>query len=105
MRAGDLDQRAKIQALESGQDALGQPFNTWLDIAEVWCAFEPLTGREYLAAGAMVSAVEVRVRMRYRPGINSSMRVIHDGETYGIGAVIHVKSARQELQLMCKRVG
>ena len=52
----------------------------------------------------MVSAVETRIRLRYRPGVVSSMRVIHGDTVYGIEAVIHVKSARRELQLMCKAV-
>ena len=88
MNAGKLDQRVTLQALSGGVDEIG----------------EPLAGREYIAAGAMVSAVETRIRLRYRPGVVSSMRVIHGDTVYGIEAVIHVKSARRELQLMCKAV-
>jgi SPP1 family predicted phage head-tail adaptor len=105
MNAGKLDQRVTLQALSGGVDEIGQPLpDTWTDVATVWAAVEPLAGREYIAAGAMVSAVETRIRLRYRPGVVSSMRVIHGDTVYGIEAVIHVKSARRELQLMCKAV-
>ena len=76
-----------------------------MPVATVWAAVEPLTGREFLSAGAMASATEARIRMRYMPGIVSTMRVIHGADTYGIQAVIHIKSARRELQLMVKRTG
>ena len=78
MKSGDLDQRVTIQALSGGVDAIGQPLpDSWADVVTVWAAVEPLTGREYLAAGAMVSAVEARIRIRYRPGVTPAMRVLH----------------------------
>ena len=103
MKAGKLDQRVILQALQGGVDMLGQPLpDEWADVATLWAEVSPLTGREYLAAGALVSAVETRIRLRYRPGVTSAMRVVHGADVYGIQSVIHVKSARQELQLMCK---
>lgn len=48
------------------------------------------------------SEVTTRIRMRYRPGITSADRVIHEGTTYGITSVIDYKSANRELVLMCK---
>ena len=102
MKSGTLDQRIVLQAPQSGFDPIGQPLEGWEDFATVWAQVSPLQGREYLAAGALVSAVETRIRLRYRPGVTSAMRVLHGSDVYGIEAVIHVKSARQELQLMCK---
>jgi hypothetical protein len=32
------------------------------------------------------------------------MRVLHGQDVYGVQAVIHIKSARAELQLMCRLV-
>lgn len=105
MRAGTLDQRIVIERLEQGQDALGQPINAWVPVFTVWAAVEPLQGREYIAAQAVQSEVEARIRMRYRPGVTAAMRVKHGADLYGITAVIHVKSAKQELQLMCSSTG
>ena len=105
MRAGDLDQRVTLQRREEGEDEAGQPYSGWVDVASYWAAVEPLRGREYLAAQAIATETTTRIRMRYVPGIDSAMRVQHGADTYGIDACIHVKSARQELQLMCKRVG
>ena len=104
MRAGKLDQRVTLEQLVEGQDEAGQPFEDWLPVFDAWAAVEPLQGREYMAAMAVVAEVTVRIRLRYVPGVDSTMRVKHGADTYGIQSVIHVKSAQRELQLMCRRV-
>ena len=105
MRAGQLDQRIVIERLVEGYDELGQPINDWLPIVTTWAAVEPLVGREYLAAAALVSEVTARVRMRFRPGITAADRIVHDGKVYGITSVADVHSSRRELVLMCRAIG
>lgn len=105
MKAGALDQRIVIERLVEGYDELGQPINTWLPIVTTWAAVTPLVGREYIAAGALLSEVTARVRMRYRPGITAADRVIHGGKVYGITSVADVHSSRRELQLQCRAIG
>lgn len=102
MKAGDLDQRVKIERLVEGVDEIGQPVTDWLPIVSTWAAVEPLTGREYLAAAAIQSEVTTRVRLRYRPGITSADRVAHEGRIYGITSVIDYRSDHRELVLMCR---
>lgn len=85
-------------------DKYGQPIYEWVPHHVTWAAVEPLQGREYMAAMAVVAEVTLRIRLRYVPGIDSTMRVKHGADTYGIQSVIHVKSAQRELQLMCRRV-
>jgi SPP1 family predicted phage head-tail adaptor len=105
MKAGALDQRIVIERLVEGYDELGQPINTWLPIVQTWAHVQPLVGREYIAAGALLSEVTARVRMRYRPGITAADRVIHNGKVYGITSVADVHSSRRELQLQCRAIG
>lgn len=105
MRAGQMDQRVTIEALQDGKDDYGQPINDWATYITCWAAVEPLQGREYLAAMQLQSETTIRVRLRYRPGVTSSMRVNHGGKLYGITSVIHVRSGARELQLMCRKSG
>ncbi|ART52038.1 head-tail adaptor protein [Acidovorax carolinensis] len=105
MRAGDLDQRVTVERLQGGFDELGQPIESWAPLFTCWAAVEPLVGREYLAAAALVAEVTARIRMRYRPGITAADRVIHDGKVYGITSVADVHSSRRELVLMCRAIG
>ena len=102
MKAGALDQRIVIERLVEGYDELGQPINDWLPIVTTWAHVEPLTGREFIAAQAAVSEITARVRLRYRPGITTADRIVHDGTTYGVTSVADVHSSRRELVLMCR---
>ena len=106
MKAGQLDQRVTVERLQGGVDELGQPLpDTWAHLFDCWAAVEPLQGREYLAAAALVSEVTARIRMRYRPWMTSQDRVIHNGAVYQIQSVIDVRSEHRELHLMCRAVG
>ena len=103
MRAGDLDQRISVERLSGGVDELGQPLpDTWAPLFTCWAAVAPLTGREFIAAAAAVSEVTAKIRLRYRPGVLGTDRVIHGSTTYGIEAAIDVRSGNRELHLMCK---
>ena len=102
MKAGQLDQRVTVERYTSTEDELGQPIEAWAPLFTCWAAVEPLTGREYLAAQAAVSEVTAKIRMRFRPWMTNTDRVIHNGTTYGIQSVIDVRSEHRELHLMCK---
>jgi SPP1 family predicted phage head-tail adaptor len=104
--AGALSERVTLQTMAGGVDAIGQPLpDNWADVCTVWAQVAPLAGREFLAAAAIATEVTARITMRYRPGVTAAMRVVHGADLYNITAVIHVKSARQEIQLMCRLVG
>ena len=106
MKAGDLDQRIRVERQQGGFDELGQPLpDTWAPLFTCWAAVEPLTGREYLAEQDKVSEVTARIRMRFRPWMTAEDRVIHNGTIYQIESLIDVRSDHRELVLMCKAVG
>lgn len=102
MKAGDLTQRVTVERFTTTTDSWGQPIETWAPLFTCWASVEPLVGREYIAAQAAQSEVTARIRMRYRPGLTSQDRVIHEGSTYGIESVIDYRSQHRELVLMCK---
>lgn len=100
--AGDLRERITLQARAAGQDSLGAPNGAWADVATVWAKAEPLTGREYFAAGQMQAATDVRFTIRYRADVVETMRVVWRGEPHEmVSPPINVDGARDVLQLMC----
>lgn len=102
MNPGQLTERVTLQRQQTGQDELGQLYNTWTTLFTTWAAVEPLAGREYFAAGGAQSEVTTKVKLRYRPGIKSADRLIHEGTVYNIQSVINYKSANRDLVLMCR---
>ena len=104
MKAGELDQRVTLQRREQGEDEAGQPFDAWVNVATVWAAVRPLRANDLIRADALTNIMDVKVTLRYRPGITSAMKVTHGADTYRIESVVDVKSGRRELELLCKRV-
>lgn len=101
INAGRLSQRVTLQQRTAGVDALGQELTTWSDVATLWAEVQPLRGREYFAAGQLQSAVDVRVRIRWRAGVVPTMRVVWRGEPMEIVSVIEPDAAKVSLELMC----
>ena len=103
MRAGKLNKKVTIEALISTTSTDGGSKQSWQPVAQdVWAAIEPLRGREWFEAGATQSEVDHRIRMRYRGGVDSSMRVVHKKRVFDVQYVIDIKSEQRELHLMCK---
>ena len=102
MQAGKLRRRIEIQRRTATQDDYGQPLTTWTTEITTQAEFEPLNGRELVAAQAVQSEVTHTVTIRYRAGISPSMRVVHRGILYGIEAVVPDQtSGVRYLTLMC----
>lgn len=90
-----------IQHLDTVDGPSGEPSSTWLDLVTLWAKIDDMTGRQYIAASATQNPVITRIRIRYRPGITPSMRVIEGADIYDIDAVLG--QDRRWLDLMCTR--
>ena len=102
MRAGDLRHRIRFQKLVSGMDPeTMEPIEaSWVDVATLWAAITPLSGREFTQTKASQSEVVGRIVIRYRSDIRAAMRCIHGDRIYNIQAVLpDPKSGREYLTL------
>ena len=106
LKAGNLRHRIALQRKQQTQNPqTGAMVTTWVTEATVPAAVEPLSAREFVAAQAVQSNVSVRITVRYRPGITSAMRLLHDGKVYGITGVLADKdSGREYLTLPCSEL-
>lgn len=105
MKAGALRQRITLQAMTPTQDPVtGEITTAWADFAaDVPAEVVPLSGREFIAAAATQAEVSARVTIRYLAGVLPSMRMLFDGQTYAIAAVLPDPTARKHLTLMVSR--
>jgi SPP1 family predicted phage head-tail adaptor len=107
MSSADYRHRVTLQQKGQMVDDEGFPNNdAWVDVATVWAAVEPQTLRahEFASAGANYVEKIVRVRIRYRPGVTESMRVVYNGRIFRIEAVVDEQERHRELQLYCREV-
>ena len=86
LKAGILRHRVSIQEKVNTQDQeTGEIIQGWVTIAgmeSVPVAIKSLSVRELTAAQAVQSELSVKIIMRYRAGLNASMRIIHKDKVY-----------------------
>ena len=104
MKAGPLRQRVTIQEKSASQNTYGEEVITWTDLATVWAAVEPLTGREFLEGKQITAEVSTRIRIRYRSGITPEMRVEFGSIVYDIHSIIHLEEREREIHLICQEI-
>lgn len=83
--AGRLRFRIKIQRKVVEMDSNGAQVEIWQDIPgleSVPAENAPLSAREFLSAAAVQSEIRGRIRIRYRTGLDATMRAICQGMVY-----------------------
>lgn len=104
MRVGQLKHRVTVKYLNSGQDDIGQPVQTWSDLASIWADIRHLNGSESIRADADSSIVKASIRIRRRTDVTPAMRVYHGSTIYEIKAVLPDEQSRERLDLSCERI-
>lgn len=103
MRAGLLRQRITIQKRISARNDYGEDIPGWADVVPLWGSVEPFTGSERWAQGLNVRVADrmTRIKIRYYPGLDETMRVSWSGQYLNIERIINIYSRDQELILLC----
>ena len=104
LAAGRLNQRVTLQAKTVVRDGMGNEVVSWSDVAAVRAAVEPMRGREYVSLRAAQSDITTRITLRYKAGLTTAMRVLHDGAIYDVREIINPRSRNESLELMCVAV-
>lgn len=103
--AGQLDQRVQFQQRAAGTNGLREANGAWAALwSPVWAKVEPLTGRDFLAAGALQHAVTTRFVIRHRAGIvnNEALRLVwlKTGEPFEIVSALPVDGGTEWIEIM-----
>jgi len=110
IEAGRLRHRVRIEqsvlVVDSNGDAIqdpntGETTNEWVEVATVWAAIEPISGREFIQSQSTQSQITARIVIRFREGINAAMRLVHvrrnmADTTYNIHALLADKESGLE---------
>ncbi|CRK80308.1 phage head closure protein [Neobacillus massiliamazoniensis] len=87
---------------EKDVDEAGQPLDEWIPVAETWADIFQLRGRELFSAQQVNAEVTTRITIRYRTGIDRTMKAVYEGKVFEFLYVIDKDYAKKELQIMCK---
>lgn len=102
LASGSLRHKVQLQQPVVAQDPnTGEMETTWQTIATPWAEIVPMSAREFVAAAAEQSEVRGRIVIRYRDGVDATMRVVHRAKWYAIHGVLEDKvSGLEYLTLM-----
>ena len=103
MQAGKLNKRITIQQYSETIDDYGYSVKKWADLITVWAHVKNVNGKEFIKSNVALSEVSTSIRIRKRQGLDSSMRVIFNDNTYQIVAVLPDEETNDFLDLACKR--
>ena len=103
MRAGDLRHLITLQSPEYTQDDItGEMTPSWVEVAKIWASVEPVSVNQFVSAATNQSKVSARIVIRYRKGIDPTMRILHRDKIYNIEGVLADKvSGLEYLTLPC----
>ena len=105
---GKMRHRITFQSFSGAVDTFGDPLqgseDQWNDVATVWAAIDPVSGREFYAAEQSQSEVTHKIRCRYRPGLTTAMRIKLGNRLFQIVSIINWEERGESLLLMCKEL-
>jgi SPP1 family predicted phage head-tail adaptor len=86
--AGDLWTRITIEQPTASANQVGEPTLTWSTFATVWADVQSLSSRETERYAETVGFMTHRVRIRYRSGLTSAMRIVYRNRVLEIGQIL-----------------
>jgi len=102
MQSGKLDRRIEIQSRSVTQNSYGEAIISYSTVATVWAEVLPLSGRELFAAAQKYPEAQMKIRIRYRTGINETNRIVFESTNYDI---IHISEIgrKEGLEFIVKK--
>lgn len=104
MNIGRLRHRITIQALHHRPSDYGATVPDWQDLHHVWAEVKPLSGKESFSAAQIQPETTVHIWLRYRPDVDTTMRVKFGEKHYQIIGVLNYKELNRSLLLQCKEM-
>ena len=102
--AGDMQERITIQSSTDQRQANGEVVQVWANVVtNVSAEIKPIRGQQLVILRAALSELSLKVRIKYRIGVNTQMRILWRGDPYYISEVIPGGFRNKtELTLMCR---
>jgi len=101
MRTSLLKHRVTFEKNDSTTNDYGEPTTNWVGITpDEWVQIIPLTGNERYQSEKLNAEVNHKIRMRFRAGIDTTLRIVYGTRVFNIDAVLNVHELNKELQIM-----
>jgi SPP1 family predicted phage head-tail adaptor len=100
--AGKLNKRLHFQCL-GGTPNSGGELTTWVDYAVLWGSVDIQHSALLYNTGEFISQAVYNLTVRYNPAVSISAadRIVCDGATFVIQAILDKNFQHRELQILC----
>lgn len=99
---GRLNTRIALIGRGSGEDALGQPVETWIEFGKAWADVRFVSGMETIKADRDMSVSRASAVIRRRPEIVAGMRITINSVAFEIVDVMPDLKRRMYMTLICE---
>ena len=99
-----LNDRITIRKPAAAAGTLHHQTAGWTDLGMFWANVRHMGGLETMRANSDVSVLRASVRMWYRPEIDATMQLVHNGVTYGISSPPLRNVDRRFMDIVCEAV-
>jgi SPP1 family predicted phage head-tail adaptor len=98
MRIGRLRHRVIFKSATEVSDGAGGVTQTWVEVATLWGAVEPLRGRELFAAQQIQAEITHKITTRYHEGLRPEMIADFNGRIFDVGPPINLAERNRTLE-------
>ena len=101
-QGGKLNKRLHFQQLGGTPNAGGE-LTTWVTYATLWGSIDALRGQLLYNTGEFIEQSTYNIVIRYNPAVTISVadRIVCEGTTFIIEAILDKDFKHRELQLLC----
>lgn len=103
MRAGTLKHQVVFQKKTvsgKGIDRAG----TWAVFCSAWASIRPVSASEIIKSGRKEMNISHRIKIRFRSGISSDMKIVYGSREFDIHSVININEANREIEILAAEV-
>ena len=104
IKAGDLRHPVKLLKPVTAIGEHNRRTTTWTEAATVYAAKSDVSGREFFQAHAVNAEDIVTFTIRWRDDIDTTWRVQHGTNVYGVLEANHLSYMRDYMRLKCRMV-
>lgn len=103
MRSGRLRNKVTIQTIVNSVNEFGEPLsngNKYEDYKTVWASITPVSGKESFLSNADFSKTTHKIKIRYIPNIDASMRIIWQGRVFNFAYLRNIEEMNKEYEIL-----
>ncbi len=106
--SSSLRHRVTLQQEQKTEDGQGGYIRSWVDVADIWAEIVPIMSAGQSASGEsyrdgqLQTRTTYKIRMRYRAGVTTGMRLSYDSRVFNIRSIVNPQELGEMLEMLAE---